>query len=158
MIYSNKTTLIFILLLGFTVLACNHDIPDATELTTGDREAIKALFAEWENHAVAGDWEGYAGLFHADAIRKYPGTPDFLENREEIREAAVAMNPSIDHLEFQVVEIDGTRQLAYAMVNVESIVVIDGEEVWDEATGLAIFRTDDDGTWRFYRVLHHSDL
>lgn len=57
-----------------------------------------------------------------------------------------------------MLEIDGTRQLAYAMVNVESILVEDGEEVRNEATGLAIFRSDEDGAWRFYRLLHHSDL
>lgn len=106
---------------------------------------------------MAGDWESYSLLFHQGASRKYPGTSDFLEGREMILEAVREVPYSIEHMEFVVLELEGNRQLAYALVTVDAILILDGQAISAEATALTIVRPEEDGAWKLYRMLHHAN-
>ena len=146
------------------VVACNNDAPDAhadaTALTAEDRAEIEALAAAYSDRAMAGDWEGLAGLFHPDAVRMIPGIPGDLEGPQGILEAIDALDSSPPNYHEQpVLEVGGTRELAFSRgtYRFEVIEEEDGEEVSQETEGrwLAVVRRDENDTWRFYRMLHY---
>lgn len=60
------------------------------------------------------------------------------------------------------IEVEGTRELAYARGTYQSVLSVrmDGEEVTipDEGSWLAVVRRDEDGAWRFYRLIYNTDL
>ena len=151
---------------GVLLTACNGDMPDPdadrTALTAEDRAEIEALSAAYSDHAMAGDWEGLGELFHPDAARMIPGIPGDLEGPEGILEAIEALDsPPADYHEQPVVEVGGTRELAFCRgtYRFEATVEEDGEEVSQEAEGrwLAVVRRDENDAWRFYRMLHYWD-
>jgi hypothetical protein len=163
-----RSTAFAVLIISFTVLtltACSdaqNSDTGSTVLTSEDRGAIEALLDSYADRAIAGDWEGHANLLHTDVMRKYAGTSDFLTGRQTILDANTAANPNITKLEFDIVEVDGTRELAYVIVKNRLEVTTDnnGEDVIysDEGTSLMIVRPDETGTWLISRTLHHSNL
>lgn len=163
-----RSTAFAVLIISFTLLsltACNNaenSGTGSTVLTSEDREAIEALLDSYADLAIAGDWEGHANLLHTDVMRKYAGTSDFLTGRQTILDANAEANPNITKLEFDIVEVNGTRELAYVIVKNQLEVTMhnNGEAVIysDEGTSLMIVRPDDTGTWLISRTLHHSNL
>jgi len=162
MTYSTKSIPIIIAALLFTVAACNNDLPDADDadamaLTSEDRYAIEALLDRYVEHAMKGDWEAYADLFHTEAIRMYAG-PRLYEGRHEIRDHAEGLDFTFHHIDFSPIEVAGNRELAYIWwrARFETSSEEDGETVTrhGDTTMLAIVRQNEDESWRFFRVIY----
>lgn len=150
-------------LLPLLLLAACEVPPPDLELTPEDREAIEALADAYGELAMAGDWDEWAALFRDDGIyvpRRAPGV-EGVEGPEGLRELADAI-VSIDHLELRTTEVEGTPQLAHSRgtYRVDGIMRENDEEVAlaDEGKWLAVVRRDQDGEWRFYRLIANSDV
>jgi uncharacterized protein (TIGR02246 family) len=136
---------------------CATPIPHH-QLSPDDRSAIAALGDRYAELAVAGKWEDWAGLFHEEAVRVFPGMPDW-DGRENIHRQAATLDPSLQRLEFSTLEVEGNRDLAFARGRFRGsqIVTDNGEAtaVEFEAVWLAVFRRNADGAWQYYRFIHH---
>jgi ketosteroid isomerase-like protein len=134
--------------------------PAQTALTAEDREAIQALAAGYSAHALAGDFDAWADLYHPDAVRMNPGAPP-MEGREAIRQWAHGLNIAVRAHEMSPREVEGTRELGYIRGTYRSVLgaVVDGEEITivDAGSWLAVVRRDDADSWRFYRFIYNAD-
>lgn len=131
-------------------------------LTAEDREAIEALGDSYSKFALAGDFDSWLQLFREDAVRVNPGAAP-LEGRDAISQWINGIDMTVLNHNISVTEIEGTRELAYAMGTFQSEISVNlggGEEliIPDEGTWLAVVRRDEQDNWRFYRFIYNTDL
>jgi ketosteroid isomerase-like protein len=130
-------------------------------LTTEDRVAIEALASSYSKFALAGDFESWVQLYTEDAVRMNPGAPS-LDGREAISQWINSMDITVTTSKITVIEVEGTRELAYVRGSFQSELSINlGTEeliISDEGSWLAVVRRDDQDNWRFYRFITNTDL
>jgi ketosteroid isomerase-like protein len=130
-------------------------------LTTEDRVAIEALASSYSKFALAGDFESWVQLYMEDAVRMNPGMPP-LEGRDAISQWINSMDITVTTSKITVIEVEGTRELAYVRGNFQSELSINlGTEeliISDEGSWLAVVRRDGQDNWRFYRFITNTDL
>lgn len=130
-------------------------------LTTEDRQAIAALANSYSEFALAGDFDSWLLLYREDAVRMNPGMPP-LDGREAISKWINSMDFTVLASKLSVIDIEGTRELAYvrgAFLS-ELRINLGGEEliIPDEGSWLSVVKRDDQDTWRFYRFISNTDL
>lgn len=151
------------LAIPFLLPACEAPTPEPVgELVPADREAIEAVGEQYRDRVLAGDWDGVAALFHADAVLLPPNQPE-ASGRGAIRDA-LEPEPGTAFTGFSVRtdEVEGRGDLAYSrgVYGLEvTIETPDGRIVQeDEGKWLAILRRDANGSWLIYRHTWNSDL
>lgn len=130
-------------------------------LTTEDRVAIEALASSYSKFALAGDFDSWLLLYREDAVRMNPGAPP-LNGREAISQWINSMDITVRSHKISVIDIEGTRELAYMRGTFQSELSINlnDEEliIPDEGSWLSVVRRDKQDNWRFYRFITNTDL
>lgn len=140
-------------------VACEMDPPEPQELTDEDRQAIEGLSDRYTDLVLAEDWDGWADLFHEDAIRM-PQDASTVEGRDAIREA-VEPDEGVTFTDFsaQPEEVEGAGDRAYSWGTYAFEVTqeVDDDEVEMQEEGrymIVARRSDDDpGEWQIYREI-----
>lgn len=128
----------------------------AAALTDGDREAIRAGIAKFDQGAMAGDWSAAASVYTDDVILLPP-------NMAEVRGLEAAKKflqgfPKLTLFKETVDEIQGDANLAYPLGTFELSFTPPGAKapVKDKGKVLGVWRKQADG-WRASRVIWNSN-
>lgn len=151
-----------LLLVGFVsaIAAACQPAPPAG-LAEADKAAIRKVV---EDTLVIGngatrDWAAYAGLYYAaDAVVLPPDGPA-VEGRAAI-ERWLAAFPAFSDLKFEILELDGRGDLAYARGRYTMMMTPPGAPAPVHVTGkyLEIWRKQQDGSWKVTHDTFNSDM
>lgn len=141
---------------GIISAACQPGDSGQVALSPTDLEAIQSLFDQHREYAFAGDHEADAQLYTQDAVRLPPnGQP--IRGRQAIL-AAMALTGSVLDFNLDMIEVEGTGDLAYVWNEYDLSVIPEGgtEPVPSRGKSILILRRGPNGEWLFHRVIWNS--
>jgi ketosteroid isomerase-like protein len=132
----------------------------AAELTAEDRQEIAAIPAAFTEHALAGNWEAVAALYHEDAIQMLPDAPP-VEGRDDIRDALALMlgaegGVRLTDFAVAILETEAFGNLVYVRAEYRFEVALlddDGIAVGQSGPYVNILRRDEDDALRIWRQI-----
>jgi uncharacterized protein (TIGR02246 family) len=128
-------------------------------LSDEDVEAIKALGPAFNKIALAGDWDAFFQMLTEDFVMMPPNIPT-MKGRAAYEAWFRSMDVKMTEVNYEIHEIDGYGDLAYATATYKETFSIAGVEgpIYDEGKILTILRKQPDGSWLFSRWMWASDL
>jgi ketosteroid isomerase-like protein len=127
--------------------------PSPSELTEGDRTAIRQVVADVTSTLLAGDYATWAGLFAENAVIYSPNAPA-VRGRDALQ-SWVGGFPPIQELEFFDVEKWGQGDYAFALsayrFAVEGGPLDTGKQLW-------VLRRSEASRWEVMALSYSSDL
>jgi len=144
-------------MIALTITACQPAIQEVRRLSEEDVAAIRTVFTVHRQNALASDWAADAVLYAEDAVELPPnGVP--IQGRAAIQ-AARAQLDRVPDFTLNIVEIDGSGDLAYAWNSYSLTSVPAGATEAITVTGraLVILRKQPDASWLMHRVIWNSD-
>lgn len=127
------------------------------KLSDQDTAAIRSTIVKYVSTALAADWDTWGNTIAPDAVFCPP-------NQEPVvgREAIVAWGrtfPKLTSFTATASEISGYKDLAYEFGPYSLTATLpDGSSMTDQGSHIDIFRKQPDGTWRYSRVIWHTNL
>ncbi len=144
-----------IVALGLSVLSCQAPSSEA------DVEAIHGVLNEYVAAVNNGDVDGWLGTFADDAVVFPPYHPQ-LTGKEAIRSWAVTslfepfnIQLSASNQEVQIVE---DWAFAHGYYSFTMTPKAGGKVIEDTGKYLNIFKRQPDGSWKYAREIHNSDM
>jgi len=140
--------------LGVAITACQ---PGAGPLSEDDVAAIRSLLATYEQAALSGDWDTWAGIWTEEAVYMAPNVPA-IHGREAIRVGLAG--PAPQEFTATIDEIDGRADLAFVRGTFALTMLFEGEvePVKEAGKWLWILRQQPDGSWLVAVECYNSDL
>lgn len=151
---THPSAAVAVLFLALT--ACQPAAPAG--LSDADRAAMKALDADFTNKAMASDYTALVNSYYTDdAVLMAPNAP--AATGHAAIEAVLRSFPPISSFTTQSDDMVGVGDLAYSRGNYAMTMTPPGGAVIND-TGkfLAIFRKQQDGSWKVSRDIFNSDL
>ncbi|UCD25233.1 MAG: DUF4440 domain-containing protein [Gemmatimonadota bacterium] len=132
--------------------------PQAGALSEEDVAAIRNTHAAYYAVALDKDWDAVVTYYAADAVIMPPNQPA-VHGRDAIRDWYASF-PPVTAVELPIVEIDGRGDMAYVRGTYVLTMVIEGnpEPITDTGKNLAIWRKQEDGSWKMAVDTFNSDL
>lgn len=130
-----------------------------------DRQEISTIPESFVRHALEGDWDGVAELYHPDAIQMPPDQPA-VEGREAIQHALSRTlgeegGVRLEEFSVNIKEVAGIGRLVYvrAAYRIKMLATVGGKELSIEQHGpyVNILRRDESDRWRIYRQIYGRD-
>jgi uncharacterized protein (TIGR02246 family) len=148
-------TLGVVALSGLALSACQRG---PAPLTDVDRNAIRAVVANFDKAVLAGDWPAVVSVYAEDGMLLPPNGPT-VQGRAAIQNFFGGF-PKITAFKQSVVEIEGQGDLAYPRGTYEMTMMPPGAKAPLTDTGkvIAVWRKQPDGSWLVLRVMWNSDL
>lgn len=144
---------IFIVASVILLSACQSDV---SELSNADREIIQNSSAEWVNTYNRNDWKALAELFTTNAVMMPPNSSSAI-GRDEIS-TWQAENESGFSIAFDILEIEGARDIAYVQGRSCVFIPIGDEKVGvDVGKFLEVRERQEDGQWLIKMDIFNSD-
>ena len=143
--------------MAISSIACQPATDSAGSLSDEDEAAIRALFSEHVENALAGNWAADAALYTEDGVRLPPnGMP--VRGRTAI-EAALAGVDTVLSFTHTIYEFDGRGDLAYVWVDYSFSGLLPNahEPFTDTGKALMLLRKQGDGSWMFHRVMWNAN-
>lgn len=136
--------------------ACQPAAPAG--VADADREAIRAVDAEFTKMAMAADFAGLVSKAYTDdAVFMAPNAPAVTGSAAI--QTAMGAFPPISNFVITSQEIEGTATMAYARGTYSMTLTPPGAApIQDSGKFLAIWRKQADGTWKMTRDIFNSDL
>ena len=133
--------------------------PGVKALSDEDVAAIKALGPAFNKIALAGDWDAFFAMLTEDFIMMPPNIPT-MKGRAAYEAWFNSMDVKMTEVNYEIHEIDGYGDLAYATATYTETFSIAGveEPIYDEGKILTILRKQPNGSWLFSRWMWASDL
>lgn len=148
-------TLGVVALSGLALSACQRG---PAPLTDADRNAIRAVVANFDTALLAGEWPAVVSVYAEDGMLLPPNAPA-VQGRAAIENFLRGL-PKITAFKQSVVEIEGQGDLVYPRGTYEMTMMPPGATAPLKDTGkvLAVWRKQPDGSWLVLRVMWNSDL
>jgi len=142
-------------LLAPALSACQSRPP---ALTDADRNAIRAVVANFDKGVLAGDWPAVVSVYAEDGILLPPNAPA-VQGRAAIQNFFTGL-PKITAFKQSVVEIEAQGNLAYPRGTYEMTMMPPAAKapLNDRGKVLAVWRKQPNGSWLVLRVMWNSDL
>ena len=150
-----RRMLALLALLTAALSACR---PGPIPLTDADRNAIRAVVANFDKAVLAGDWPAVVSVYAEDGML-LPPNASTVQGRAAIQNFFSAF-PKITEFKRSLVEIEGQGDLAYPRATYEMTMMPPGAKapLKDRGKVIAVWRKQPDGSWRVLRVMWNSDL
>ncbi len=155
---NSARTLFAALTLALAAAACQPPAQEAGPLSAEEMAAVRMALDSWTELYRAGDYEGLAALYAADAVSMPPNAPA-VKGRAAIQAHWAGEPMDVTEYSETYVEIDGRDDLAYVWGTYSlSGTLPDGMAMSDQGKYVAILKKQADGSWRFTREIYSSDL
>ena len=148
---STRSVLLAALALALASTPCQLPAQEAAGLSEEDVAAIRAVFEENEQAALAG--ESFLSLFTEDAVIMWPNSPA-VEGLEAIKGVNWVRAIEVEH---SIVQIDGQGNLAFVRGTKSLLLDYEGA-VKQETKFLYILRKRPDGSWLYAIWISNSNL
>ena len=144
--------------LGALVLAASPLQAQGPALTEKDKAAIRASTEAFTKEMVAGNFAGVAALYAENATVMPPNQPQ-VSGRAAI-EAFLKSFPKVTAFSFELPEVDGRADLAYARGVYKMTMMPAGAPgpVTDTGKYVEVRRRQKDGSWKIAVDIFNSDL
>ncbi len=146
-------------ILLYTALSVGCSMSEETRREPMTQEQVQAFFDEYSNLWMAGDLEGWLGLWTDDGVQMPLQEPrvvgmDQLRTRNSAAMASADFDVSIQNL-----DVRSTGDLAFASgVYTMDIKPKNGAEPWTlDAKYLSVFERQTDGSWKLIRDAFNSN-
>jgi uncharacterized protein (TIGR02246 family) len=107
--------------------------------------------------ANASEWGKVAALYTEDGVLLAPNLPA-IKGRKAI-EDYMAGFPPISDMAFEILEVDGGRDIAYVWGNYSMTIKPEGADpIHDKGKFLEIRKKQSDGSWLILRDMYNSDV
>lgn len=143
--------------IALTITACQAPVQEVRRLSEEDVAAIQTVFAVHIQNSLGSDWAADAALYSEEAVELPPnGAP--IRGLAAITAGRAQVGRVLDFT-LNIVEIDGSGDLAYAWNSYSLTSVLSGAAEAITVTGraLVILRKQPDGSWVMHRVIWNSD-
>lgn len=114
--------------------------------TSADEQALREMTETHIRTGLDGDWAGWAATCTDDCIVLPPDEPP-VHGRDAVRRWLEAF-PTIREFTGEVQRVEGGADLAYTHGTGHLVADADGETVEMDFKWLAVFRRQDDGSWK----------
>lgn len=150
-----RRTLTVAVVSGLALSACQQG---PAPLTDADRNAIRAIVANFDKAVLAADWPAVVSVYAEDGILLPPNAPA-VQGRAAMQTFFSGL-PKITAFSQRVVEIEGQGNIAYPRGTYEMTMMPPGAKAPLKDTGkvIAVWRKQADGSWLVARVMWNSDL
>ena len=140
---------------AITLTACQ---PQPGPWSEEEVAAIRNTHAAYHEVALDKDWDAVVTYYTTDAVIMPPNQPA-VHGRDAIRDWYASF-PPVTEVELPIVEIDGRGDIAYVRGTYALTMVIEGapEPITDTGKNLAIWRKQEDGSWKIAVDTFNSDL
>ncbi len=149
-----------IALLSATILvSCNQSGKQPSATLEADIEAINALNDEYIAAENTGNVDGIMMLYTDDAVMMMPNQPALI-GKESIRSYLQALLDKFavkETLSSEEVVVSGEWAYVRATYTVTISPRSGGEPVQDKGKGIAIYKKQPDGSWKYARLILNSD-
>ena len=147
-----------ILMLSFTVLACQTPAPDMEAFSDQDQAAIRASAAPFAQAMVAADHAAIAAMYTENAVLM-PSNASIVEGRAAIQTWSEAF-PKVTECTLTPVDIDGRGDLAFVRGTFTLTLEPEGAPgpTQDRGKYVEIRQKQSDGSWLMAVDIFNSDL